>query len=332
MYPSSSSSPSPVAHPPANGSSTSNMDEPPAGQLHDPDPEQLQDPAQPPPPPANGSKRIIALPRDEVDGTSRPGAVGSMAGVAIGGTVALCALVGRPLTGASMNPARTLGPALFTEDLDVLQLYIVGPVPGGDRRGLDLRLDPLRGRRRRRRRGLLPSAALARRDPSRSSRNPGGKRLARRKMRVSAQFTSRKLAAFSGPGSRRGLGGSTEAPGQQSTRMFQPPPTARQGKAHRRASTLQPGRPTPSGGRSSHPCPWRRADLSARACSFPRPKPSTRSAATHRVTQARRVAATHPLARAIAATANPPLEGDRRGARPGLRHLDPRAWALDRIP
>jgi len=57
-------------------------------------------------------------------------AVGSMAGVAIGGTVALCALFGGPFTGASMNPARTLGPALFTGDLDVLWLYIAGPVPG----------------------------------------------------------------------------------------------------------------------------------------------------------------------------------------------------------
>jgi MIP family channel proteins len=39
-------------------------------------------------------------------------AVGSAAAIAIGATVALDALVGGPVTGASMNPARSLGPAL----------------------------------------------------------------------------------------------------------------------------------------------------------------------------------------------------------------------------
>ncbi len=57
-------------------------------------------------------------------------AVGNMAGVAIGGTVTLCALFGGPFTGASMNPARTLGPALFTGTLDVFWLYVLGPVVG----------------------------------------------------------------------------------------------------------------------------------------------------------------------------------------------------------
>ncbi|MDP6934672.1 MAG: MIP family channel protein [Myxococcota bacterium] len=57
-------------------------------------------------------------------------ATGQQAGVAIGGTVALCALFGGPLTGASMNPARTLGPALFGGSLDLLWLYTLGPLLG----------------------------------------------------------------------------------------------------------------------------------------------------------------------------------------------------------
>jgi MIP family channel proteins len=55
---------------------------------------------------------------------------GIMAGVAVGGTVALDALVGGPVTGASMNPARSLGPALVSGQLDLLWLYLVAPVVG----------------------------------------------------------------------------------------------------------------------------------------------------------------------------------------------------------
>lgn len=57
-------------------------------------------------------------------------AVGTMAGNAIGGTVALGSLWAGPLTGASMNPARSLGPALVGDGLDVLGLYVAGPVLG----------------------------------------------------------------------------------------------------------------------------------------------------------------------------------------------------------
>ena len=55
---------------------------------------------------------------------------GIMAGIAIGGTVALEALVAGPLTGASMNPARSLGPALVSGSIAELWIYIVGPIVG----------------------------------------------------------------------------------------------------------------------------------------------------------------------------------------------------------
>ena len=58
-------------------------------------------------------------------------AQGSLAAVAIGGTVALEALVLGPVTGASRNPARSLGPALAAWDGADLWLYLVGPLLGG---------------------------------------------------------------------------------------------------------------------------------------------------------------------------------------------------------
>lgn len=57
-------------------------------------------------------------------------AVGVMAGFAIGATVALNAMVGGPVTGASMNPARSLGPALFQGEWGSLWIYVVGPAVG----------------------------------------------------------------------------------------------------------------------------------------------------------------------------------------------------------
>jgi aquaporin Z len=56
--------------------------------------------------------------------------VGLMAGIAIGGTVALAALMGGPVSGASMNPARSLGPALVSIDLASQWIYIAGPLAG----------------------------------------------------------------------------------------------------------------------------------------------------------------------------------------------------------
>lgn len=55
-------------------------------------------------------------------------AVGEAAAIAIGGTVALDALFGGPISGASMNPARSIGPALVSGTFDSLWLYIVAPL------------------------------------------------------------------------------------------------------------------------------------------------------------------------------------------------------------
>jgi aquaporin NIP len=57
-------------------------------------------------------------------------AVGPMAGWAIGGTVALAAIFAGPISGASMNPARSVGPALVSGELGVLWIYVLGPVLG----------------------------------------------------------------------------------------------------------------------------------------------------------------------------------------------------------
>lgn len=56
--------------------------------------------------------------------------VGQNAALAVGATIALCGLWAGPLDGASMNPARSLGPAIVGGTLGHVWIYIVGPVVG----------------------------------------------------------------------------------------------------------------------------------------------------------------------------------------------------------
>jgi len=57
-------------------------------------------------------------------------AVGAAAAIAIGGTVGLDALLGGSVTGASMNPARSLGPAIAAGEWQDFWVYVAGPLLG----------------------------------------------------------------------------------------------------------------------------------------------------------------------------------------------------------
>ncbi len=55
---------------------------------------------------------------------------GITAGIAIGGVIALEAMFAGPICGASMNPARSLAPALVTGHLGSLWIYMLAPIAG----------------------------------------------------------------------------------------------------------------------------------------------------------------------------------------------------------
>jgi aquaporin Z len=55
---------------------------------------------------------------------------GILAGVAIGGVIALEALLAGPISGASMNPARSIAPSIVSGNVGDLWIYIAGPIIG----------------------------------------------------------------------------------------------------------------------------------------------------------------------------------------------------------
>lgn len=55
---------------------------------------------------------------------------GMFAGLAIGGVIGLEAMFAGPICGASMNPVRSIGPAIVSGHLEHIWLYIAGPVAG----------------------------------------------------------------------------------------------------------------------------------------------------------------------------------------------------------
>jgi aquaporin Z len=59
-----------------------------------------------------------------------PKETGVMAGIAVGGIIGLEAMFAGPISGASMNPARSLAPAIMSGQFSALWVYIAGPVLG----------------------------------------------------------------------------------------------------------------------------------------------------------------------------------------------------------
>ncbi|KAF5763796.1 putative major intrinsic protein [Helianthus annuus] len=57
-------------------------------------------------------------------------AVGELAGMAVGSAVCITSILAGPVSGGSMNPARTIGPALASNNYKGIWVYIVGPITG----------------------------------------------------------------------------------------------------------------------------------------------------------------------------------------------------------
>jgi aquaporin Z len=103
--------------------------------------------------------------------------IGHNAAIAVGSTVALLGLFASPISGASMNPARSLGPDIVSTDYTGWWVYIAGPVIGaaiavmviGLVRGL-----PDRSEREAAEGGALPITGADSAQPTPSTQDPAG--------------------------------------------------------------------------------------------------------------------------------------------------------------
>ena len=75
------------------------------------------------------TRRARARTREEL--VSRAQNVGPLSAVAVGGYIVLAGLWSSPITGASMNPARSFAPDLVLGDMGRFWPYAVGPIAGG---------------------------------------------------------------------------------------------------------------------------------------------------------------------------------------------------------
>jgi aquaporin Z len=55
---------------------------------------------------------------------------GVLAGLAIGGTILLLVIIGGPISGSSINPTRSIAPAILAGNLQHLWIYLTAPFIG----------------------------------------------------------------------------------------------------------------------------------------------------------------------------------------------------------
>ncbi|KAG4129065.1 hypothetical protein ERO13_D09G054500v2 [Gossypium hirsutum] len=62
--------------------------------------------------------------------TQQARSVGPLSGLVIGMSIALAVLITGPISGGSLNPARSLGPAIVSRNFDRIWIYLTAPVIG----------------------------------------------------------------------------------------------------------------------------------------------------------------------------------------------------------